>query len=65
MKNDYLSISIAELQEQEEIKLMNEMETLNSTGGPSNFSIQKILGYSKALKVNRSRNLGLIELLSN
>lgn len=38
---------------------------MNENSGPSEFVIQKILGYSKALRIQKSSDLGDIEQIIN
>lgn len=45
--------------------LQTEIEMTKSQSGPSEWTIQKILGFSKAFNVQRSAMIGDIEQISN
>ncbi|GEM_PF-416290 len=65
MKNSYSVVSLSELYQNEEAKWLEEMGTITSSQSPSASTIQKILGYSKALRVERSQHVGMIEQVLN
>lgn len=64
MKNAYPSLPLENLISAEESRLQAEIEMTN-TAGPSEWTIQKILGYSKSLEVNKSSMIGWIDQQMN
>ena len=65
MKNAYSQDLLADFLISEENKLQEEIEMTHDKVGPSEWTIRKILGYSKALSVNESSMLGAFESIDN
>lgn len=65
MKNAYSQNLLSDFIQSEESRLKEEVEMARNNVGPSEMTIQKILGFSKAYSVSSSKILGKIELLDN
>lgn len=65
MKNAYSQDLLTDFLNSEEHKLQEEIEMVNDKVGPSEWTIQKILGFSKALNVTKSSTLGRFEQINN
>lgn len=65
MKNAYSQDLLTDFLNSEEHKLQEEIEMTHDKVGPSEWTIQKILGFSKALKVTKSSMIGHIEHIDN
>ena len=65
MKNAYSQDLLTDFLISEEHKLQEDIEMTSKKVGPSEWTIQKILGYSKALTVNSSSMLGRFEQIDN
>ncbi|MEZ4720724.1 MAG: hypothetical protein R2813_02485 [Flavobacteriales bacterium] len=65
MKHSYSQDLLVDLLNSEEHKLQEEIEMTNKEVGPSEWTIQKILGFSKAFSVQTSSSLGRFEQIKN
>ena len=65
MKNVYSQNQYADFLNSEDHKLQEEIEMTNNNVGPSEWTIQKILGFSAAFEVQQSNLLGKFEQIKN
>jgi hypothetical protein len=65
MKNVYSQNQHADFLNSEDHKLQEEIEMTKNSVGPSEWTIQKILGFSAAFEVQPSNLLGRFEQLKN
>jgi hypothetical protein len=65
MKNAYSQGFLSDFLNSEETRLQQEIEMTNDKVGPSEWTIQKILGYSKSLNIQKSSMIGDFEQFSN
>lgn len=65
MKNAYSHDLLADFVNSEEHKLLEETHMAHNKVGPSEWTIQKILGFSKSLSVRKSSVLGSFEQTLN
>lgn len=65
MKNAYSHDLLSDFVNSEEHKLREETDMVNDKVGPSEWTIQKILGFSKSLSVRKSDVLGRFEQTLN
>ncbi|MCO4805337.1 MAG: hypothetical protein KC456_01980 [Flavobacteriales bacterium] len=65
MQNAYSQDLFSDFLNSEETKLQQEIEMTNDKVGPSEWTIQKILGFSKSLQIQKSSLIGDFEQFSN
>lgn len=65
MKNAYSLDLLTDFVQSEEKKLLEESNMIPDQNGPSEWTIQKLLGFSKSLSVRKSSVLGTIEQTLN
>lgn len=65
MKDAYSLDQLTDFIQSEERKFLEESHMKNNQDGPSEWTIQKILGFSKSLSVRKSAVIGRIEQTLN
>jgi len=65
MKNAYSLNQLADFIQSGEHKFLEESHMKDNEAGPSEWTIQKILGFSRSLSVRKSSVLGKIEQTLN